>query len=125
MHAHMYIDLFGTEKDRLFPPLDGAHVHCAAKSANSNDPFMGCQSLAGSSALLSFSTCIAIAKNHEQDAYLFVEDAGFFADEFMYMYMKAFDEQKVIKKLDKKTLQVIRSQLLCSKNQTSHLGRSL
>ena len=105
--------LFGTEKNRLFPPLAGAHVPCAAKSANSNDPSTGEPTSGWVWCYLS----LAIAENREQDACLFVEDAGFFADEFTYGKVKQLDEQKVIKKLDKKTQQVTKSQMLCGKDQ--------
>ena len=74
---------------------------------------LGSQLLAGVWCFLS----LAIVENREQDACLFVEDAGFFADEFTYGKVKALDEQEVTKKLDKKTHQVTRSQLLCGKNQ--------
>ena len=105
--------LFGTEKNRLFPPLAGAHVPCAAKSANSNNPSTGEPTSGWVWSYLS----LAIAENRERDACLFVEDAGFFADKFTYGKVKEMDEQEVIKKLDKKTHQVTNSQMLCGKNQ--------
>ena len=105
--------LFGTEKNRFFPPLAGAHVPCAAKSANSNDPSTGAPTSGWVWCFLS----LAIAENRARDACLFVEDAGFFADEFTHGKVTALGEQDVIKKLDKKTHQVTRSQLLCGKNQ--------
>ena len=106
--------LFGTEKSRFFPPLAGAHVPCAAKSANSNDPSTGEPTSGWVWSYLS----LAIAQNRERDACLFVEDAGFFADDFTYGKVKQLDEQEVIAKLDKKTHQVTRSQMLCGKNQS-------
>ena len=106
--------LFGTEKDRCFPPLAGAHVPCAAKCANSKDPSTGAPTSGWVWCFLS----LGIAENRERDACLFVEDAGFFPDEFTYGKVKALDEQEVIKQLDKKTHQVIISQLSCGKNQS-------
>lgn len=106
--------LFGTQENRLFPPLAGAHVPCAAKCANSKDPSTG----SPTSGWLWCFLSLGITENRERDACLFVEDAGFFTDEFTYGKVKALDEQEVIKQLDKKTHQVTKSQLLCGKNQS-------
>ena len=105
--------LFGTEEDRLFPPLAGAHVPCATKCANSKDPSTG----APTSGWVWCFFSLGIAENRERDACVFVEDAGFFPDEFTYGKVKALDEQEVIKQLNKK-IQVTISQLLCGKNQS-------
>ena len=92
--------LFGTEENRLFPPLAGAHVPRAARSANSKDPSTGAPTSGWVWCFLS----LGIAKNRERDACQFVEDAGFFTDEFTYGKVKPLDEEEVVKKLDKKRI---------------------
>ena len=59
--------LFGVDEQRRFPPMPGAHVICANKSATVNGPTWVWASIA-----------IAIADNRDTDANLFIEDAGSF-----------------------------------------------
>ncbi len=60
--------LFGTNENRRFPLLPGAHVTCAAKSHNAKGP---CQ--------IWCSIALAIAEDRERDANLFMEDCGAFS----------------------------------------------
>jgi histidine decarboxylase len=57
--------LFGTNNQRRFPMLPGAHVICANKSITVNGPCHVWSAIA-----------IAIAENREEDSNLFIEDAG-------------------------------------------------
>ena len=57
--------LLGTQKERRFPLLPGAHVNCAVKSKTVVGPTSVWCAIA-----------IAIAENREQDSNLFIEDAN-------------------------------------------------
>lgn len=57
--------LFGTEDNRRFPLLPGAHVACAVKSVTANGPtFVWC------------ALALAIAEDESKDSNLFIEDVG-------------------------------------------------
>jgi len=69
--------LFGTEKQRRFPPAPGAHVICANKSVTSYRPINGIPDAAkGESYGVWSYIAISIAKDRGRDASLFIEDAG-------------------------------------------------
>jgi histidine decarboxylase len=59
--------LLGTNENRRFPLLPGAHVTCAAKSHHADGP---CQ--------IWCAIALAIAEDREKDANLFIEDCGAF-----------------------------------------------
>ena len=105
--------LFGTDSDRNFPPLAGAHVPCAAKSSNSIDPNTG----KPTSGWVWCYIALAIADNRDRDACLFVEDGEFFADTTSYGKVTAMTEEEVIKELNRKRYEVVYSQFLCGIDQ--------
>jgi len=57
--------LFGTSKERRFPLLPGAHVNCAVKDHTVKGPVT-----------IWCAIALAIAEDRENDANLFIEDAG-------------------------------------------------
>ncbi len=59
--------LLGTNENRRFPLLPGAHVNCASKSHHADGP---CQ--------IWCAIALAIAEDREKDANLFIEDCGAF-----------------------------------------------
>lgn len=59
--------LLGTNENRRFPLIPGAHVNCAAKSHHAKGP---CQ--------IWCAISLAIAEDREKDANLFMEDCGAF-----------------------------------------------
>ena len=107
--------LFGSEKKRNFPVIAGAHVPCAAKSQDSIDSNTGKPTSGWVWCFLS----LAISVNRGRDACLFVEDAGFFADDYQYGKVKSLTENEVINKLEKKQKQVVYSQYLCGVDQST------
>lgn len=107
--------LFGTEKNRHYPPLAGAHVPCACLYANSKDRSTGKLT----SGWIWCFLALAIAEHRESDACLFIEDAGFFADTFSYGKVLMLTKDEVVAQLDKKTKAVTYSQILCGYDQSA------
>ncbi|MDJ0707730.1 MAG: histidine decarboxylase, pyruvoyl type [Leptolyngbyaceae cyanobacterium MO_188.B28] len=69
------IELFGTEKNRRFPPAPGAHVICVNKSKTALRPNEG-RLQAGQAYGVWCYIALSIAKDRDQAADLFIEDAG-------------------------------------------------
>ncbi len=69
-------NLFGTESSRRFPPLPGAHVICANKGVNSFRPREDRPLKAGEGYGVWSCIAISIAKDRDNCADLFIEDAG-------------------------------------------------
>lgn len=69
--------LFGTERDRRFPPAPGAHVICANKSTTNLRPAEGAPDPAKGEAYGVWCyIAISIARDRSAAADLFIEDAG-------------------------------------------------
>ena len=100
--------LFGNAENRKgwFPPLPGAHVTAAAKSANSQLDQYG-RPIAG---YVWSYMALAIAKDRANDSSLFVEDCGYYP-------LPEQDDAIITKYLDDKRLKVVESVLLCGHNQ--------
>jgi histidine decarboxylase len=69
------MELFGKEKERRYPPLPGGHIICANKSVTSYRPKEGPLADGQSYGVWCF-IAINIAKDRENCANLFIEDAG-------------------------------------------------
>lgn len=103
--------LFGTEKDRRFPPAPGAHVICANKSVTSYRPKTGEPDSAKNESYGVWSyIAISIAKNREKDACLFIEDAGLWTENAKGEDLNAF--------LKKHRKSIIWSIIACGKDQS-------
>lgn len=86
------IALFGTEKDRRFPPAPGAHVLCANKSVTALRPGTG--SLQQGQAYGVWCVIsLSIARNRDNSADLFIEDAGLWTKDDSPNALKAFVEE--------------------------------
>lgn len=70
------IALFGTEKNRNFPPAPGAHVICANKSQTSYRPVSGTPQGDDQAYGVWCFIALSIAKDRLNAADLFIEDAG-------------------------------------------------
>ncbi len=69
--------LFGTEKDRRFPPAPGSHVICAHKDVTAYRPGQGQPDPnKGQAYGVWCYLCISLAKDRNTGASLFIEDAG-------------------------------------------------
>jgi len=91
--------LFGRVGQRRFPPMPGAHVVCANKSVTAKGPCWVWSAIA-----------VAIAKDRNQDANLFIEDA----DQFDY---PEADKKTVQKELEKRDENIVKSIILCAEDQ--------
>jgi histidine decarboxylase len=91
--------LFGTVENRRFPPMPGAHVVCANKSATVAGPQWVWSAIA-----------IAIADDRSVAANLFIEDAGGYGD-------ANTPESAVIAYLDQTQHNVTLSMMLCGADQ--------
>lgn len=69
------ISLFGTEKNRVFPPVPGGHIICANKSINAYRPLEHTLKEGQGYGVWCF-IAISITRNRENSADLFIEDAG-------------------------------------------------
>jgi histidine decarboxylase len=91
--------LFGTEAQRRFPPMPGAHVICANKSATEPGPTWMWAAIA-----------LAIADDRETAANLFIEDCGNYGD-------GNTPEKEVVQFLDKTRHYVTKSMVMCAVDQ--------
>jgi histidine decarboxylase len=91
--------LFGTEPQRRFPPMPGAHVICANKSATQKGPTWLWSAIA-----------IAICDDREAQANLFIEDADSYGDQYT-------TEDQVISFLEQAQHAVTNSIALCGQDQ--------
>lgn len=103
------VALFGTEKNRHFPPVPGAHVLCANKSVTALRPKEG--SLPEGQAYgVWCSIALSIARSRDNAADLFIEDAGLWTQNDNPNDLKAF--------LEKHREAVVRSVVACGKDQS-------
>ncbi|MEA2574409.1 MAG: histidine decarboxylase [Chloroflexia bacterium] len=91
--------LFGIEVQRRFPPMPGAHVVCANKSATQLGPTWVWSAIG-----------IAICDDREAQANLFIEDANNYGNQFT-------TEQEVITFLEQSQQAVTQSMALCGQDQ--------
>ncbi|PYX10299.1 MAG: histidine decarboxylase [Acidobacteria bacterium] len=91
--------LFGTEKQRRFPPMPGAHVICANKNTTANGPTWVWAAIA-----------LAIADDRETAANLFIEDCNSYGNQNT-------PEAEVIKYLEKTQHNVTKSMVMCGVDQ--------
>ncbi|MEA3456898.1 MAG: histidine decarboxylase, pyruvoyl type [Campylobacterota bacterium] len=109
--------LFGTEKNRRFPPAPGAHVICANKSVTSYRPKTGKPDPSRSESYGVWSYIIInIAKDRTKDASLFIEDAG--------LWTKNANEKELNTFLEKHRKSVLWSVVACGKDQSVIYDRS-
>ncbi len=93
------VRLFGTEAQRRFPPMAGAHVICANKSFTEAGPRWVWAAIA-----------LAIADDRETSANLFIEDCGKYGKEDTPV-------GEVIQFLDKTQRKVTKSMVMCGVDQ--------
>jgi histidine decarboxylase len=93
------IKLFGTEKQRRFQPMPGAHVICANKSATYRGPTWVWAAIA-----------LAIAEDRESQANLFIEDCDKYGN-------ANTTKQEVIDHLNKTERNVTKSMIMCGVDQ--------
>lgn len=86
------IELFGRESDRRFPPAPGAHVICANKSVTSVRPKEVPLQEGQSYGVWSY-IALSIAKDRDNSADLFIEDAGLWTKNDNPDDLKSFLEQ--------------------------------
>lgn len=86
------IALFGTEEARRFPPAPGAHVICANKSVTALRPKSGAPVGADQAYGVWGYIAISIAKDRDNSADLFIEDAGLWVDNDSQQELEAFLE---------------------------------
>jgi len=105
------IALFGTEKERRFPPAPGSHVICANKSVTTYRPKQGAPDPNKNEAYGVWCyIAISIAKDRESEACLFIEDAGVWTIDANMTNLKHF--------LDKHRKAVVWSVAACGKDQS-------
>ena len=105
------VALFGTEKERRFPPAPGAHVICANKSVTAYRPKKGEPDSAQNEAYGVWSyIAISVAKDREKDACLFIEDAG--------LWTKNDKASELNSYLEEHRKSVIWSIVACGKDQS-------
>ncbi|NJP09451.1 MAG: histidine decarboxylase [Leptolyngbyaceae cyanobacterium RU_5_1] len=90
--------LFGSDRQRRFPPLPGAHVICANKSETQLGPCWVWSAIA-----------IAIVDNRNTGAHLFIEDAGHLPS--------VLSQTQVINELNATNRKVTKSIILCGEDQ--------
>jgi histidine decarboxylase len=103
------IALFGTEKNRRFPLAPGAHVLCANKSVTALRPKAGSLQEAQAYGVWC-SIALSIAKNRDNAADLFIEDAGLWTQNDNPNDLKTF--------LEKHREAVVCSVIACGKDQS-------
>ncbi|MEJ2695434.1 MAG: histidine decarboxylase, pyruvoyl type [Candidatus Sulfobium sp.] len=86
------IALFGTEKNRRFPPAPGAHVLCANKSVTALRPKEG-PLQKGQACGVWCSIALSIGRDRDNAADLFIEDGGFWTQNDNPNDLKAFVEK--------------------------------
>lgn len=110
------IALFGTDADRHFPPMPGAHVICANKGRTAYRPRTGEPNGEnqgyGVWALLS----LTVARDRDQCACLFIEDAG--------VWTKNDNEQDLLAFLDQHRRNVAASITACGQDSGILFDRS-
>jgi histidine decarboxylase len=88
------VALFGTEKERRFPPAPGAHVICANKSVTSYRPKTGKPDTEKNESYGVWCyIAISIAKDRKKAACLFIEDAGLWTKNDKANELNAFLEE--------------------------------
>lgn len=103
--------LFGTEKNRRFPPAPGAHVICANKSVTALRPSTGIpNSIENQAYGVWCYIALSIAHDRENAACLFIEDAG--------LWNKNDNEQDLLAFLDNHRKSVAWSIVACGKDQS-------
>ncbi|WP_320008645.1 histidine decarboxylase, pyruvoyl type [Maridesulfovibrio sp.] len=103
--------LFGTEKERHFPPAPGSHVICAQKEATAYRPQKGKPKVdKGQAYGVWCFLCISLAKDRNTGASLFIEDAG--------VWTKNDNEQEIQSFLSKHQRNVANSIIACGKDQS-------
>jgi histidine decarboxylase len=104
--------LFGTEKNRIYPPVPGGHVICANKSITAYRP--NDTTPQDTSQNIAFGVwcfiAIAITKDRENSADLFIEDAGLWTQDDNPDNLEAF--------LKKHRKNVAESIVACGKDQS-------
>jgi histidine decarboxylase len=109
--------LFGTEKERRFPPAPGAHVICANKSVTSYRPKTGKPDPTKNESYGVWSyIAISIAKDRTKDACLFIEDAGLWTENDSEKDLNAY--------LEEHRKSVLWSVVACGKDQSVIYDRS-
>lgn len=87
------VALFGTERNRHFPPAPGAHVLCANKSVTALRPREGAPE--GNQAYgVWCSIALSVARDRDNDADLFIEDAGLWTKNDNLNDLRAFVERQ-------------------------------
>ncbi|HJN65273.1 MAG TPA: histidine decarboxylase, pyruvoyl type [Pirellulales bacterium] len=103
--------LFGTEQARRFPPLPGAHVICANKSVTVYRPKTGTPDPDKNQAYGVWAyIAIAVAKDRNTTASLFIEDAG--------LWTKNDRDADLVAYLDGHRKSVVWSVVACGKDQS-------
>ncbi|MGV4460627.1 histidine decarboxylase, pyruvoyl type [Ornithobacterium rhinotracheale] len=87
------ISLFGTEKNRVFPPVPGGHIICANKSTTVFRPKDRKPQGDGEAYGVWSFIAISITKDRENSADLFIEDAGAWTQDDNPENLKAFLEE--------------------------------
>jgi histidine decarboxylase len=100
--------LFGRDNKRHFPPAPGAHVICANKSVTALRPIEG-KLLEGQAYGVWCYIALSIAKDRDNAADLFVEDAGLWTENSEKEQLEAF--------LDDHRRAIVKSIIICGKNQ--------
>ena len=101
--------LFGTERNRRFPPAPGAHVLCANKSVTALRPRQGAPE-GGQAYGVWCSIALSMARDRDNDADLFIEDAGLWMKNDNLKDLKAF--------VEKQREAVVRSVVACGRDQS-------
>ncbi len=103
------IALFGTEKNRRFPPAPGAHVLCANKSVTALRPREGALP-EGQAYGVWCAIALSIARDRDNAADLFIEDAGLWTQNDDPNDLKTF--------MEKHREAVVWSVVACGKDQS-------
>lgn len=91
------IALFGTEKERIYPPVPGGHIICANKSVTALRPASGVPADDQAYGVWCY-IAISITNDRENAADLFIEDAGLWTQDDNAANLKSFldDHMKAV-----------------------------
>lgn len=105
------VELFGTESERRYPPLPGAHMICANKGVTAYRPLKEKSFGENEGYGVWCFIAISIAKDREKNASLFIEDAG--------IWKKSDKEEELKEFLENHRKSVVWSVIECGRD--SHI----